>query len=826
MIIPLRGEAARDASIAGGKGSALAELLAAGFPVPDGFIVTADEGASRELAAHLRDVTERAGSRVRFAVRSSGRSEDSAESSFAGQFDTILNVSGVDEIARAITHCFASFSNDRSRTYRQRRGLGDTGGAVVVQQMIDADAAGVAFTIDPVTGSQDRVVIDAAAGVGDAVVGGRVTPDGFTVDKRSATCVDRRIVGDHACIDDAAVRAVAELACRVETHRGGAVDVEWAMQGGTVYLLQARPVTATGTLATSMSQPQHDWIPELNTRIDPRFPLYSSGNVSEILPGCVTPLTYSIFAKGVERAFRDVAESVGSMPDVGPAPIVVGFFYHRVYLNVSYFMTAADNSPGATRDTVYEDLIGPPPQRHPAWELRDILPWRLWKGLRILGRFLALQKRLDADIAAVRQRYDEDRRRFEQLNPAQQSSAQLSAWMSPDESGLLPAIVHIRASQFATSSFATLRGLTKRWLGDENGALASSLVTGIGSLGSANPAAALYALAQRVSGEPALLALFTNELDDERLLARLHSSTDPAFARFTDALRRFHADFGHRGFREAEFRSPVWAEQPAAVLAHLRVHLTPGSVSPESIGERQRVVGDAAARDALARLSGWKRSFFASVLASARKHIAAREEMKDLLLRFLYLTRQVIAASAQRLVDVLETPEDIYFLLDTEISGALTGEWTREAVAERVRRRRLDFHWCLGVSVPKAQEGVARCIPAEEPDTSVVGLAGLPVSPGVAEGRARVVLDPTHAAIAPGEILVAPVTDVAWTPLFLRAAGLVVDVGGPLSHGSIVAREYGIPAVTAVSGATRRIRSGDLIRVDGARGTVSILASA
>lgn len=127
MIIPLRGEAARDPAIGGGKGSALAELLAAGFPVPDGFIVTADEGASRELAAHLRDFAERAGSHVRFAVRSSGRSEDSAEASFAGQFDTILNVSGVDEVARAITHCFASFSNERSRTYRESRGLGDAG---------------------------------------------------------------------------------------------------------------------------------------------------------------------------------------------------------------------------------------------------------------------------------------------------------------------------------------------------------------------------------------------------------------------------------------------------------------------------------------------------------------------------------------------------------------------------------------------------------------------------------------------------------------------------------------------------------------------------
>jgi rifampicin phosphotransferase len=823
MIISLDSEAARDPAIAGGKGGSLAQLRAAGFPVPDGFVVTSQADASEQLAAHLHAL----GPGVRFAVRSSGRAEDSAGASFAGQFDTMLDVSGVDEITKAIRHCFASFSGVRAQAYRQGHGLGESGGAVVVQRMVNAHAAGVAFSIDPVSGADDRVVIDAAVGLGEAVVGGRITPDSYTVHKRPPKHIERRLAGDRPCLDDAAVRAVAELTCRVEAHRGAAVDIEWAWQSGQVFLLQARPITAAGSARRSApSLPPVVWIPELNTDIDPRFPLYSNGNVSEILPGCVTPLTYSVFSKAVERSFRHVAQSVGSMPDVGPAPIVVGFFYHRMYLNVSYFMMAADNSPGATRDTVYEDLIGPPLKRHPAWEPSDFLPWRLWNGARMLGRFLALQKRLEADIAACRQRYQMERHKLEQLDPAQRSSAELAHWMAPDESSLLPAVVHIRASQFATSSFSTLRALTRKWLGDENGSLASSLVTGIGSLGSANPACALYALAQAVVNEPALLGLFTEEADDARLLRRLHASSDPPAARFAAALSDFIARFGHRGFREAEFRSLVWAEQPSAVLAQVRVHLTPGSISPDTIAKRQRVIGEDALRQALSRLSGWRRGFFNSVLRSARKHIAAREEMKDLLLRFLHLTRQVITASKERLADTLCDPDDIYFLLHSEVAAILRGEWTRDAVQERVRARRQDFEWCLGVCVPKVQEGVARCFIGEAPDRRADSLAGVPVSPGVAEGHARVVLDPTHATIAPGEILVAPVTDVAWTPLFLRAAALVVDVGGPLSHGSIVAREYGIPAVTAVAGATRRIRSGDFIRVDGSRGTVVVLSQA
>jgi phosphohistidine swiveling domain-containing protein len=430
------------------------------------------------------------------------------------------------------------------------------------------------------------------------------------------------------------------------------------------------------------------------------------------------------------------------------------------------------------------------------------------------------------DIDACRRRYQIERQKFDQVDPTQRSSAELAQWLAPDESALLPAIVHIRASQFATSSFSTLRSLARKWLGDESGALASSLVTGIGSLASANPACRLYALARAVADEPALLSLFTHEPDDERLLARLRFTSDQRAAGFVAALDDFIAHFGHRGYREAEFRAPVWAEQPSAALAQVRVHLAPGSVSPETIAERQRAVGEAVRREALSRLSGWRRRFFESVLTSTRTHIAAREEMKDLLLRFLHLTRQVIAASKERLASTLFDPDDIYFLLDFEVAAILRGEWTRDAVQERVRARRKDFEWCLGVSVPKVQQDVARCFIGAELDRRTNALAGVPVSPGVAEGRARIVLDPTHAAIAPGEVLVAPVTDVAWTPLFLRASALVVDVGGPLSHGSIVAREYGIPAVTAVAGATRRIRSGDFIRVDGTRGTVEVLSAA
>jgi pyruvate,water dikinase len=829
VIISLDSEAARDAARTGGKASTLARLRAAGFPVPEGFVVTADDGLNADLVASLEDLERRAGPDARFAVRSSSRAEDSVAASFAGQYDTVLGVRGADEVSRAITRCFASFSNPRASVYQSAVGVPDAAGAVIVQRLVPAEAAGVAFTRDPVSGARDRVVIDAGAGLGDAVVSGRVTPDGFVVMKASGDVVVRRPAADRPGLGDQQVQAIADLAGRVEDHEGGPVDIEWAWHGDRLYLLQARPITAIGAREPAPWTPASDWTPELNTRIDPRFPLYSNGNVSEILPGCVPPLTYSLFARGVERGFRSIAETIGSMPDVGPNPIVVGFFFHRLYLNVSYFMTAADNSPGATRDTVYEDLIGPSPEKHPAWRAADLVPWRLWRGLGLIGRFLAMQGRLDKDLEQCRELYVDTRRRFDDSERSQWPMADVLRWIEVgDDDSLLPVLVHLRASQCATSSFSTLRSLTRRWLADAGGADASWLVTGIGAIAGANPVFGLHALARLVADEPALRALFRDEPDDTRLLEYLGTASDGPASRLSAQLDEFVERFGHRGFREADFRSPTWRERPALVLGQVRAHLhDPSALSPVAIAERQEKAGADARAHALARLPAWKRVVFASILDAARKHIAAREEMKDLLLKFIDLRRRVLAVARTRLAAVLDDPDDIYFLLDGEVAAALRGELARAAAADIVRRRRRDFEWCERIDVPKVQEGVARWEPrsaaAADPAARPGDLSGLPVSPGIAEGRARVVLDPTGAVLAPGEILVAPVTDVAWTPMFLHAAGLVVEVGGPLSHGSIVAREFGIPAVTAVAGATRRIRSGDRVRVDGSRGVVAVV---
>jgi pyruvate,water dikinase len=266
MIISLDNPAARDARLSGGKAAALAALLAANFPVPEGFVVTTLE--EPDLIAHLAALEKHIGTEALLAVRSSGYAEDSTDSSFAGQFETVLAVKGAVAVSKAVARCFASFSDSRSAAYRKSRKTSGRGGAIIVQRLIEADAAGVAFTLDPLTGARDSVIIESNFGLGDSVVGGHVDPDGFTVTKESGEIVQRRI-GDkrvrsivassgsrldplpellsrQPSLSDEAIRTVADLARRVEEHHGGPVDIEWAWENGRVWLLQSRPVTTSG----------------------------------------------------------------------------------------------------------------------------------------------------------------------------------------------------------------------------------------------------------------------------------------------------------------------------------------------------------------------------------------------------------------------------------------------------------------------------------------------------------------------------------------------------------------------------------------------------
>jgi phosphohistidine swiveling domain-containing protein len=380
-----------------------------------------------------------------------------------------------------------------------------------------------------------------------------------------------------------------------------------------------------------------------------------------------------------------------------------------------------------------------------------------------------------------------------------------------------------------------LRQLTAAWLDDVDGSLAARLVTGIGGLPSADPAFGLYGLTRQVQSSPVLTACFESIQDDHTLLAALE--VGEATQDFRRALHEFLRAFGHRAVCEGEFRNPCWREDPAQVVALIRNYLQSGLTPPADVRARQERVRREAG-GCVQRLSVVKRTVLEYLVERTRRSMALREQLKDLIVLRSDRARRIYAEVRARLVSrqQLSDPEDIYFLLCGEVAELLTGAMQPGAARATIARRRQDFAWSEAVRVPKLQEGVARTLRAavsitSSSDTSgsrrVPGtpsgmrFTGTGVSPGKAEGRARVIFDPRSGShIEPGEILVAPVTDAGWTPLFINAAGLVVDVGGLLSHGSVVAREYGLPAVVGVDRATAEIRTGDRIYLDGSAGVV------
>ncbi len=495
---------------------------------------------------------------------------------------------------------------------------------------------------------------------------------------------------------------------------------------------------------------------------------------------------------------------------------------------MSYFIEAADNTPGANRDTVLDELgvATMKETRRPSTSWKDLFSLRTVKALGLLAKVKAQQKELPAQLVECHQRLARHKAILAAPGFGDQTLEELVKTPLVEEDDWRASILHIRVSQFAVSNFTLLRNMTRDWLDDPNGVLASELVTGLGVM-SADPAFELYAIARVIEREPHLTEAFARETDDRRLYARLAADDSPAAARFRDKLAAFLERFGHRGVCEAELRNLCWRDDPAQVIGHLRNHLALGSTPPTTIVERQRKVGEAARKKALARVGLLRRSLFAKALEDTRHFMALREETKDLLMRLADMTRTVVHACGRRLLEqgFIDDFDDVHFFVMDEIARIARGEIDRDQAHAIIARRRRDYAWSESVRVPKEQKGAARYLEGDEAlPEGAAALRGLGVSPGRVTGTARVLLDPRDGCtLVPGEILVAPFTDVAWTPLFLNAAGLVVDVGGLLSHGSIVAREYGIPAVVGVGDATRRIRTGDRIEVDGSGGVVTVL---
>jgi phosphohistidine swiveling domain-containing protein len=821
-LVPLSDAAGRPDEV-GVKAANLSVVMAAGFPVPDGVVLTAgalggaftglqdDAPVPVSIERWIREALERLGPGP-VAVRSSGIAEDLADASYAGQYETVLGVEGLEAVAAAVRRCWASATAARVAAYERGRSAGPPRMAVLIQRLVPADAAGVAFTANPVSGARDETLVSAVRGLGDRLVTGEVTPDEWIVRGDRADC--RR--GAAAAIDAKTARSIAELAGRLEVLFGAPQDVEWALAGGMLYVLQARPITALpepaeAAVPVPVDVPEGFWEREAS-----HFPLPLS------------PMTRSVQMAAQNDALARAFAEHGILSDGLAFRDIGGWMYVRVV------------PPGG--------MDRPTPPAPLMWLLLRVHP-------QLRSRVAAARRATRDDLAGqiIRQWHDKTRpdleRRIDELRDVQIEALDdqalrehLARLVSLCGEGIE---AHFRLhAPIAFARFELARACRDLLGWDEPRAF--ELLTGLSAMSTA-PALELSELSRLAATRPRMRELVERA---DREAVSLLSREDPEF---DAAFRQYQREYAMRA-RRYEVSDPTLAETPELTLATLRDQLRRGydaSGQAAALAARRAAVL-AEARDLLATRDEADRARFERALARAEAAHPVHEENEFFTVSVpLALSRYALLELGRRLVSrgVIADRDDVFFLeLDEALAAFANGGDQRELVA----RRKGERAWVLAhpgpatygqqpgqlpLSVLPAESrtamgamlwtvdlmfAAARSAQRQSPDATI--LTGIAASPGRYTGTVRVVAgEHEFEKIQAGDILVCPVTSPVWSVLFSRIGGLVTDSGGILSHPAIIAREYGVPAVVATGNATALLRDGERVTVDGDAGAVHLV---
>ncbi len=870
----------------GGKAVNLVRLAGRGFPVPPGFVCTTDayravvsannlgsvveaalgslhgtdpaalertsaliraafEAAEvpREVAASIRDALATLGDGP-VAVRSSATAEDLAEASFAGQQDTYLNVVGGDAVVDAVVRCWGSLWTARAIGYRAQAGIPHehVALAVVVQRQIASDASGVAFTADPLSGARNRVVIDATLGLGEALVSGQVVPDHVvcsrsglvlagargekavvTVPLADGGVETRPRTGEEWSLDDEQFSSVARLAVQVEQEYGTPQDIEWAVADGRLWLLQARAITSLYELPQDIDTPD-----ELG--------MWGSFGAFQGMLEPITPIGQDailLLIRGINRLLGVVPPTRATLTD-SPVLRVAG---ERLWvrLDLAYrtgvgrrvlpkFLSLADPATVGIIDSLNEPrwaprvAISPETVRALSRPVRRILPGLL----RSFRNPEAVRHRLEQDcdglVADTATRF----RRASSVRGAEQRLLARIAAMHESLEQMFPVLLVRFGAIMPVGTFGI--NVLRKVGGPEALETMRSLDGNV----TTEMDLALWHTAEAIRADAAARTAVLGQPAEEVAAAYLVGALPVVAQR---ALGEFLDAYGIRGVGEIDLGHPRWGDDPAGAIVSLQAYVglpddAAGPAAEYAEGKHvaraasERLVAKLAAGGAAGRLKG---AVVSHLIRTVRGGFGARETPKFTIVRAFALVRKALLESGRDLVEAgrLDDPTDVMYCH----LGDLVQAWSlpagdlqrrvaanREAYEREARRRQ----------VPRLLLGDGRTFYEGMADADG-DLMGAPVSPGVVEGRVRVVLTPATAGLEQGEILVCPGTDPAWTPLFLTAGGLITEVGGLMTHGAVVAREYGLPAVVGVHAATERLVTGQLIRLDGSTGHITVL---
>ncbi|GGK18690.1 putative phosphoenolpyruvate synthase [Pilimelia terevasa] len=769
-----------------------------------------------DLAAAVSRALARLGDRVACAVRSSATAEDLPTASFAGQQDTYLNVVGPEAVLRHVSRCWASLFTERAVTYRQRRGIDHRAVhmAVVVQRMVFADAAGVLFTADPVTSHRRIASVEASFGLGEALVSGRVDTDVYRVRDDAViarTIATKRVAvyaapaggtreqeidpqqQDRPALTDAQVVRLVRLGRRIEAHFGRPQDIEWCLVGDDFQIVQSRPITTLFPVPDSGDRENRVYLSVGHQQMmtDPLKPLGLS------FWQMTTPVP---MAEAGGRLFVDVTRRLATPSGRAGLLELIG---------------RSDPLTGDALRTILarDDFIRPLPDEGPPGPLVAGPPAPIETDPGVVTE---LVRSSEASVAAAAR----------DIGAA--SGEALLDLIRADIQELRRILFDPRSHQVFLSAMEATWWLNERleaWLGERNAA--DTLTRSVPHNVTSEMGLALLDVADAIRPHPDVVAFLERVRDDDFLdeLPRLAGGPQAR-----DAIAAWLDRYGMRCVGEIDISRPRWSERPSTlvptILGNVRNFAAGEGARRFAQGQREAAEKE---RELLGRLRALpdgehKAGEAKQRIDRVRTFMGYREYPKYGMVCRYYVYKQALRREAERLVraGALRAVEDIYYLTFQELHDAVR---TSRADHRLIDRRRAEFRSYRALTPPRVltSDGEAVAGAYRRDDVPAGALTGLAVSAGTVQGRARVVSDMGRADLEPGDILVTAHTDPSWTPLFVAAAGLVTEVGGAMTHGAVIAREYGLPAVVGVADATRQIRDGQRIRVHGTDGYIEIL---
>jgi phosphohistidine swiveling domain-containing protein len=890
----------------GGKGSNLGELVRAGFPVPRAFCITTEayrellsrnsllaeiltvlDGVDYELpadverrAARIRELIttaavpeeitssiaagygrleEELGPGVPVSVRSSATAEDLPGSSFAGQQDTFLNVSGLDDVVDHTKLCWASLWTDRAIAYRHRQGFRheDVYLAVIVQEMFPSEVSGVLFTVNPVTSNPHELFLNASWGLGEAVVSGRVDPDQLILDRETLVVKAREIHEKRTMIvrarsgsgsvevevppgrrlvpslSDEQVAELGTIALRIEDHYGFPQDIEWGWADGRFAVLQSREVTAADI---DFSDGLEVWqSPQARASLtDPRW-VWSRAYSDEVQTGSTTPLFYTDIQPRMTdlkinaMLFTETPECLDLQPERFREIPYFRWYCARAYYNLAW-----------ERERIR--LFIPPFARDdaalwpfPVEEREQIrkLPFNwirfLWTMLKLhvtdpnislLGTTGYLYERLEGwtdHEQALWEALDLDSASTKEILATREKAREASGFL---RNVILPFTIYLFLLP------AAMRTALERWCDDDSHTLYNRLSAGLHTK-TTEENIAVWALSREIRASDTLMELFAQD-DVAAILAGLSGSDDGRA--FKASLDQFIKRYGHRGGAERDAIHPRWRHRPELVFYSLRPMVSLGDEEDPQANEdrlHQRMLEgkqQALARAGKGPLGLVRAPFVKWLIGVTQDYIYYRDFERFWNDRTMSRVHDIYLAIARKFIrrDLIVDEQDIFFLGREEILAVEEGQMSERAVAVRVRARRRVYEKYSHREPPKYLRGWQTFDDDRLPDDGR-GLRGIPASSGTVTGRARVCRKLEEVSkVGKGDILVTVATDPAWTTVFSIIGGVVVETGGVVAHAVMISREYGIPCVAHLSGACDLIPDGAMITVDGAAGRVVI----